>query len=198
MKLQVIVGTTRPSRVGHFVGHWAMELVSSHAKFDAELIDLVNWPLPFFQEGHNGEAPVPVAVAWMQKVAEADAYLVIAPEYNHGIPGVLKNALDYGFKSWRDKPVAFIGYSGDNSGGARGVEQARLNAVELAMAPIKLSIFMPHIYSRLSRDGSLHDDAAHERGHRVLDQLHWWADALAAARASAGASLKSEDAVMGI
>src|SRR5271170_4856853 len=131
LKLQVIVGSTRPARAADHVIPWVVERTSRHEAFETELLDLRDWPLPIFQE-HMGtlgdfvDIPYsePIIKQWNQKIAEADAYLLITPEYNHSVSAVLKNAIDSVFVSFafRNKPAAFIGYSGGVVGGARAVE----------------------------------------------------------------------------
>ena len=79
-----------------------------------------------------------MAQRWQKKIAELDGYIIVAAEYNRGPTGALKNALDYAYKEWNNKPVAFVGYGG--VGAARAVEQLRLNAIELQMAPIRAGV----------------------------------------------------------
>src|ERR1700691_6057395 len=100
-KLQVIVGSTRPTRSSDLVVPWVVSRASAHGGFDVEVIDLRDWPLPLFAEhlGSIGDISDPtysdpIVKAWNKKVGEADAYIFITPEYNHSIPGVLKNAID--------------------------------------------------------------------------------------------------------
>jgi NAD(P)H-dependent FMN reductase len=119
-------------------------------------------------------------------VAEADGYIIVSPEYNHGYPAVLKNAFDAIYPEWNNKPVGFVSYG--NAGGARAVEQLRLVAVELQMAPIKAAIHIPgHIFMAIVRPKE--GDPPHplaalkDQANAFLDQLVWWAQALKAARA---------------
>src|SRR5580692_5695544 len=127
-RLQVIVGSIRPERQVDPVARWAVGRAAARQEFDVETLDLRDWPLPMFAEGiqtigdfADPTYSAPIVKLWNQKVAEADAYVFITPEYNHSIPAVLKNAIDSVFVSFafRNKPVAFIGYSGGAVGGAR-------------------------------------------------------------------------------
>ena len=79
-----------------------------------------------------------MAQRWQKKVASLDGFIIVAAEYNRGPTASLKNALDYAYNEWNKKPVAFVGYGG--VGGARAVEQLRLNCVELQMAPIRVGV----------------------------------------------------------
>jgi NAD(P)H-dependent FMN reductase len=113
---------------------------------EAELLDLRDFPMPFFDE------PMSPAMAkenysnkivkkWAAEIKDGDAFIIVAPEYNHGYPGVLKNALESIFPEWGNKPVGFVGYS--NAGGARSIEQLRQVVIELQMHPIKSAIHIP-------------------------------------------------------
>ena len=84
----------------------------------------------------------PVVVKWREKIREADGFIICTPEYNHGYPAVLKNAIDYVYSVWGRKAVAFVSWGG--TGGARGVEQLRLVAVELDMVPIRWAVHIPN------------------------------------------------------
>jgi len=120
---------------------------------------------------------------WQAKLAEFDAFIVTAAEYNHGPTAVLKNALDYAYAEWSNKPVAFVGYGG--VGGSRAVEQLRLNVIELQMAPIRsaVHILFPD-YLAVVKDGMKLSELDHlnQTARQMLDQLAWWTAALKAAR----------------
>ena len=120
LKLQIIVGSTREGRHADAVLRWLLPVAKAHGAFDAEVLDLREWSLPFFQETlatigdfKNPTYSQPIVKKWNQKVSEGDAYLFITAEYNHSVPGVLKNAIDSVFLSFalRHKPAGFVGYS---------------------------------------------------------------------------------------
>lgn len=188
VKVKVILGSTRQNRFSEIPGQWMLELLESTPGVDAELLDLKDYEMPFFDEpispSAKSEPYKNEAVArWTGKVKEADAFVVIAPEYNHGYPAVLKNALDYVYQEWNNKPVAFVSYG--SAMGARSVEQLRLVAVELQMAPIRNAIHMPWATVEEGRK----DPAAalkpfEERAKGLVEQLLWWAKALKAGRAA--------------
>src|ERR1700691_168853 len=97
-KLQIIIGSTRPGRAADLVAPWVIETAKAHGDFEVETLDLRDWPLPMFQETletvsdfNDPTYSDPIVRSWNQKVKEADAYLVITPEYNHAVPAVLKN-----------------------------------------------------------------------------------------------------------
>jgi NAD(P)H-dependent FMN reductase len=124
-----------------------------------------------------------VARRWQKKVGEFDSFIFTAAEYNRGPTAVLKNALDYAYAEWSNKPVAFVGYGG--VGGARAVEQLRLHAIELQMAPIRsaVHILFPD-YLTVIKDGKPLSELEHlnQAARQMLDQLAWWTAALKAAR----------------
>jgi len=98
-------------------GKWIYEEAQKKDGVTAELIDLRNYPLPFYDEpmgpaGLQGKYSTEIATQWAKKVAEADAYIVATPEYNHGYPAVLKNALDYAYNEWNKKPIGFVSWGG--------------------------------------------------------------------------------------
>ncbi len=187
--IQVILGSTRQGRAGDKVAGWFMQHASTHPDFTAELVDLVGWPLPFF------DAPVPPAmqepqdpqtVAWSAKVSAADAYVLVTPEYNHGYPAVLKNALDHVVRAWRHKPVGFVGYGGPGAG-IRAVEQLRQVVIELEMVPSRHQVAIPNVYMAFDATGRLTSPAGPDRqAAAVLDELAIRSRSLSHARAATG------------
>lgn len=187
IKIQVILGSTRPNRQSEKVGKWVVEQISKNKEIETELIDLRDWSLPFYNEvsgllSLKTELSVEIAKKWQQKVKEADGYIIVTPEYNHGYSAVLKNALDYAYYEWHNKPIGFVAY-GAAVGGARAVEQLRLVAIELRMAPISEAIYIPLIWSAFDEKGNLKDeDSYNKRFDLLIEQLLWWTKALKAAR----------------
>jgi NAD(P)H-dependent FMN reductase len=184
--IQIILGSTRPQRHGEKVAHWINALAAQQREMKTELIDLRNWPLPFFQES----SPQPEIYAhelvrdWVQTVQAADAYIFVTPEYNRSFPAVLKNALDYGFDAWSNKPAAFVAYSGDITGGARAVEHLRQVAIALQMAPIREAIHIPVVWRQFDEQGWLVDPVITRKVQPFFSQLLWWSLALQQARHS--------------
>jgi NAD(P)H-dependent FMN reductase len=185
-KVAVVIGSVRPNRFGGHAAQWIEEMIRRRANFEVELLDLKDFPLPpFAEEASPLYAPSKdeVAKRWQRKVGEFDAFIFTAAEYNHGPAAVLKNALDYAYSEWNKKPVAFVGYGG--VGGARAVEQLRLHAIELQMAPIRsaVHILFPD-YLAVIKDGKRLSDLEHlnQAGAQMLDQLAWWTSALKDAR----------------
>ena len=192
-KLQIIVGSTRPTRAAERVFPWVAEHAIRSGNFDVEVLDLRDWNLPFFQE-HMGTIgdfadptySQPVVKAWNDKLSEGDAFLIITSEYNHSVPGELKNAIDNVFVSFalRNKPVAFVGYSGGIAAGTRAIEHLALIAVEAEAVPLRNTVLIPHVATAFGEDGQPVDPATSGALAIVLDDLAWWTNALAAARAN--------------
>jgi len=191
VKLQVIVGSTRPARAVDKVVPWVTRHAALHEAFETEVIDLRDWPLPMFGEhmGSIGDPrdpsySAPAVRQWNRKIAEADAYLVITPEYNHSVPGELKNAIDSVFVSFafRNKPMAMVGYSGGIGGAIRAIEHLTQIAVEVEAAPLRSTVILPFVDKAFSEDGEPADPATEVSLQILLEDLAWWATALRNAR----------------
>src|SRR6266480_3696365 len=130
MKIAVILGTTRKVRRGERVAKWLMPQLSKFEGINFELLDLRDYPLPFYAEDNSPDSlengySNETATKWAAKIGEADAFIIITAEYNHGPTAVLKNALDYVYKEWNQKPVGFVSYASGAAAGIRAVEQLR-------------------------------------------------------------------------
>ncbi len=144
--IHVIIGSTRENRFSEKPAQWIFDELKKRDGINAELVDLRDFPLPFFDAPKspiwtNKIYPHQIVTQWSEKVSEADAYIMVAPEYNHGYSAVLKNALDWLYPEWNHKAVGFVSYGG--VGGARAVEQLRQVAVELQMLPIRNGLHIP-------------------------------------------------------
>jgi NAD(P)H-dependent FMN reductase len=186
LKLGVILGSTRTGRFADRPGAWFVELAGKRTELAVELVDLRDYPLPFFDEPKSPfreASKHEAAVRWARKVGELDAFVFVTGEYNHGIPASLKNALDYVYAEWNRKPAGYVAYGA--AGGARGVEQLRMNLVELQVAPVRSAV---HIGRPEFIELLLHGKAFGEFPHleqtasAMLDDLIWWGRALRAAR----------------
>ena len=182
--IHIVLGSTREGRLGEPVTRWFASIAEQRDDLTCEVVDLRDWDLPFLA------TPVPPAMApptdpltrrWGAKVEEADGYVLVTPEYNHGYPAALKNALDHVFHPWRRKPVSFVGYGGP-AGGVRAVEQLRQVVVELEMVPLRHQVTIARAYMAFDEDGSLRDPWHDRDATRLLDELAWWAQALQTAR----------------
>lgn len=188
LNVKIILGSTRSVRFSEKPGQWIFEEAKKRKDLNVELLDLRDYPMPFFDEvetpGYKSKPYTHESVVrWTAKIAEADAFIVVTPEYNHGYPGVLKNALDYVYQEWNNKPIAFVTYG--SAMGARTVEQLRQVAIELQMAPIRNALHMPYDVLVASGKGVPVTEILApyaERANGLLEQLVWWGKALKTAR----------------
>lgn len=192
LKIKIILGSTRPKRFSEHPGRWILSLAKEVNDIDPELLDLRDYALPFYNEpvtpsdakdvGHEKE----VVRRWAGKIDEADGFIIVTPEYNHGYSAVLKNALDYAWYPWNKKPVAFVGYG--NAGGARSVEQLREVAVELEMVSVRRAVHIQNPWDLVDDDNTLKAGAldAHEKKAKaMLKELVEWANVLKGVREQA-------------
>jgi len=186
-KIAVVIGTTRETRFGEKPAQWIRDLAVKRGDMDVEILDLRDYPMPFFDEpASNAWMPSKneVAKRWQKKVAQFDGYIFVTAEYNHSVSAALKNALDYAYPEWNRKPAGYVGYGG--VGAVRAIEQLRLINVELKMAPMRTAV---HIaggdFMAVWQQGKDIAELAHlkKSAEEMLDELAWWATALKEARA---------------
>jgi NAD(P)H-dependent FMN reductase len=189
VRIALIIGSSRPNRFADAPARWIEQGATDRSDMTLETLDLRDWPLPYLEEpmppsATGGVYSSPACERWRHKLGEFDGFITLAAEYNHGPTAVLKNALDSAKTEWKDKPMAFVGYGG--VGGARAIEQLRLNVIELEMAPLQKAV---HIglepFLGVLTQGRALDDYPYLVKTRtsMFDQLVWWARALATARA---------------
>ncbi|WP_228001085.1 NADPH-dependent FMN reductase [Nocardia australiensis] len=185
-KIGIILGSTRPNRKGPQVAQWVMDTASQRGDAEFELIDLRDHPLPHLDEPMPpmfGPSVHAHTRAWAERIAPCDGFVVVTPEYNGGVPGVLKNAIDHLCREWTDKAVGFVSYG--VSGGARAVTQLRVVCGTLGMADVS-----PPVEVSLLTDFENHTTFTPRDHHvaalnKTLDQLIAWSAALAPLRAGA-------------
>ena len=190
-RIAVITGSTRDARWNHVPADWITARLQADGRMEAELLDLRDFDLPFFDEAaSNLWAPSqdPRAVRWQETLAEFDGYIFVVAEYNHSITGVLKNALDQAYKEWNRKPAGAVGYGG--VGAARAIEHLRGIAVELQMVPLRNAVhiaagtFMEvHPLGGQEKPLAEVENAIGGSADATIEELLWWAEATMAARA---------------
>ena len=151
MLIYIIVGSVREGRTAIKVANWVNDCIPSFELKDlsVEVVDLKQWDLPLFAGSHppaTGIYDQPKQQQWADKIALADAFILISPEYNHGYSPALKNALDYVGKEWQAKPAAFIGYGATN--GSRSISQIRQVASSLGMIDPNAILEIRDIFKR--------------------------------------------------
>jgi NAD(P)H-dependent FMN reductase len=190
--ISVIVGSTRQGRFSEKPAQWILQRLESRGGIETRLLDLREFPLPFFDQ------PVPPAMPgrppyanemvkkWTAEIARSDGFIFVTPEYNFGPPAVLKNALDWVYPEWNRKAVAFVSYG--SALGARSVQQLRETAIELQLAPVRSSVHIPvaTLWAHF-KGGDVEAGLAELEvpAKSMIDDLLWWSAALKAARATA-------------
>ena len=189
-RLNVIVASTRPGRVGHVIGDWFTGIATAHGAFDVHVVDLAELDLPFHDEPGQPVEGGPYlhehTRRWSETTDAADAFVFVMPEYNRGYSAPLKNALDFLYREWHYKPVGFVSY-GMTSAGLRAVEQIKPVVSTLKMTPVPEAVSI-HLRQALGTGGALMPTAAMEESARsMLDELRLMTDALATMRVATSA-----------
>jgi NAD(P)H-dependent FMN reductase len=190
--VSVIVGSTRQGRFSEKPAQWILQHLKKRAGVDARLLDLRDFPMPFFDEPMPPAMPDrppyenDVVKKWTVAIAKSDGFIFVTPEYNFGPSAVLKNALDWVYPEWNRKAVAFVSYGG--AAGARSVQQLRETAIELQLAPVRSSVHIPAttLWAHF-QGGNVAAGLAELEGPAgiMIDDLLWWTTALKTARATA-------------
>jgi NAD(P)H-dependent FMN reductase len=192
MKLQVIIGTSRPGRITPLLAQWVANEAKELPDTEVELVDLVDYPLPFLNESisprYNPDRHPDAAVQkWVSKIAEADAYIYVTPEYNHSIGGELKNAIDYLTFEMVHKPATAVAHG--TVGGARAIMHLKEILSESRATIVPLAVSFPgRVGEHIDEEGVLSEELkANPYGpattiKALLEDLKWYSDALSAAR----------------
>jgi NAD(P)H-dependent FMN reductase len=141
-RLMIIVGSVRPGRIGLPIATWVRERAEAHGGFDVDFVDLAELNLPFMDEPNHPslhQYTKPHTIAWGERVAAADAFLFVTPEYNHSYAPALKNAIDFLNSEWWRKPLWFVSYGGV-SGGTRGVVALTTSTSGLGLVKIGANV----------------------------------------------------------
>lgn len=185
-KIGIVIGSVRPNRFADHPTQWISEIAEKRADLEFEIVDLKDFPLPLFAEPMSpayGPSQNEVARKWRAKVDGLDGFIFVAAEYSRGPTASLKNAIDHAYKEWNRKPLGFVGYGG--VGGARAVEQLRLHAVELQMAPIRNAVHIVWADMAQVMQGTKKLEEFEHLNNAagiMLDELAWWARILKNAR----------------
>ncbi len=180
LRLGVIVGSTRQGRFGPTVARWFLTQAEQRSDMAPDLIDLADVDLP---SAHAAQ-PGPAVEAFTTRIERADAFVVVTPEYNHGYPASLKQAIDLAYDEWRAKPVGFVSYGG-RAGGLRAVEQLRQVFAELHTVTVRDTVSFHRAWGLFDDSGELREPVRFTAAAKtMLDELAWWALALRTARAA--------------
>lgn len=190
VKIGIILGSTRPNRNGEQVAKWVLDIASRRDDATFELVDLRDHPLPHLDE------PMPPSLGqyrhehtkqWAATIASFDGFVIVTPEYNHGIPGTLKNAIDFLYAEWNNKAVGFVSYGG--VGGVRAVEQLRLVAAELQMADVRQQVSLSLITEFENYSVFKPSDHTLRALDAMFDQVIAWSAAFAPLRSASAVAV---------
>src|SRR5258708_18116424 len=189
--ISVIVGSPRQGRFSEKPAQWILQQLQKHDGIEARLLDLRDFPMPFFDQALTpampGRAPYEneVVKRWTAEIATSDGFVFVTPEYNYGPSAVLRNAIDWVYPEWNRKAAGFVSYG--SVGGARGVQQLRESLVEVQMASCRSAVYIP-VPTLLAHyqgvDVSKGLAEVDRPANALIDDLLWWTAALKAARAA--------------
>jgi NAD(P)H-dependent FMN reductase len=179
IRTAIIIGSTRPGRKADAVAKWVFDIARKRTDAEFELVDIKDFNLPLLDE------PVPPSMGqyanahtrvWSAKIDSFDAFVFVTPEYNHSVPGALKNAVDYLFREWNNKAAGFVSYG--SAGGARAVEQWRLIMGELMVADVRAQVMLS-LFTDFENFTVFKPAAMHEKSvNTMLDQVIAWGTAM--------------------
>lgn len=198
IRLAVITGSTRPGRRGDLVATWVAETARHHlaqlaAPVSVDLVDLADFGLPLLAESAPamfGQYEHDYTRRWAATVGAFDGFIFVTPEYNHSLPAVLKNAIDYLFAEWNDKAAGIVSYG--VNGGTRAGEHLRQVLAEVKVATVRTHVALSMFDDFAIRDPLARGDFTPRENqaptvHRLLDELISWAGALQRVRSDAAA-----------
>lgn len=189
-KLDIILASTRPNRVGLPIAQWVETEAKTHGGFDEiELVDLAKVDLPFMNEPHHPRLGTYVhqhTRDWSATIDSADAFVFVMPEYNYGYSAVLKNAIDYLHNEWKYKPVGLVSYGGV-AAGTRAAQQIKQVVTTLKMTPLFEAVSIPFVHQLIDDDGNLTpNDIMAASAKDMFDELVRVSGALRQLRVQAG------------
>lgn len=178
LRTALVIASTREGRYAPVVAGFAASLLEQHDDIDLDVVDLVDADVP----AHFGRDLPAATVATIERLAQAEAFVIVTPEYNHSYPATLKQMIDLSGDVWRRKPVGFVSYGG-LSGGLRAVEHLRVVLAERHAATIRETVsFHSFPFDEQGMPDDL--DAATTAVQTMADDLVWWGTTLRAGRAA--------------
>lgn len=179
LKIAIIIGSTRPGRIGEAVGKWVYEQSKSRTDAEFELVDIVDYNLPLLDEPYPpmmNQYSKEHTKVWAKKIGEFDGYIFVTPEYNHSPCAALKNAIDYLNVEWNNKAAGFVSYGSE--GGARAVEHLRQVFGELRVATVRDQVLLS-LYTDFIDMNEFDPDPRHkEEAQLLFDSVISWSKAL--------------------
>ncbi len=168
--IPILLGTNRKVRQSEHVAKWVFEKMRERDEIETKLFDVRDFDLPREQYGTEIGHLFP---EWRDAIIRADGLVIVAPEYNHGYPGILKSVIDVLLKEYIHKAVAFVGVSAGPWGGTRVIESMVPMVRELGLAVTFSDLNFPMVASKFDEGGRLLDDGYEKRVNGFLDELVW-------------------------
>lgn len=190
LNIKVIMGSVRDRRFNEHATKWISDIAKKRDVLDVEVIDLKDWQFPFYTDAksssqyQNGDYPTDIRKNFAKKIAEADGFIFVTPEYNNSMSGVLKNAIDQVYAEWNNKAAAIVSYG--TTGGARASTQLRMAFPEMQIAGVRAGVYILAPWMLVDENNQLKAGAldTYEHGaNTILDQLTNWSKAFKAMRA---------------
>ena len=184
ISLKIIIASTRPGRKGVILADWILAKAKEHKEFDVEMIDLAAVNLPFLDEPHHPRLQQYTrqhTKDWSAKIAAAEAFIVVTPEYNHGYPATIKNAIDFLYHEWHHKPIGFVSYGGI-AGGIRSIQLLKPVLTALDMVPLTAAVNVPFFTKFIKDDKFVAGDDHNKMADGLFEELKKWSESLTSMR----------------
>ena len=183
LQIALIVGSTREHRLADRVAKWVAEAAQEMKEWSVTILDLKEFDLPVYHDetlpaAMHGSYSNEHVAKWSKAIHGADAFIFLTPEYNHSVPAALKNALDWLYPEWADKPAGLIGYSSSPIGAARAIEHLRNILATLAVPTVKTGLTIGRAQDVITEDGLCHDETLQKVLHTEFEQLDSWGRAM--------------------
>jgi NAD(P)H-dependent FMN reductase len=178
IRVAVVIGSVREGRFGPTAANWFVGEAQQRGDLQVDVIDLADVHLPMVLTAQPAPVAAQALAALTPRLAAADAFVIVTPEYNHSFPASLKNVIDWHLTQWQAKPVGFVSYGG-MAGGLRAVEQLRTVFAELHAVTIRDTVSFHNAWEKFGPDGQPKDSTGCTFAVKtMLDQLMWWGTAL--------------------
>ncbi|MGE5444934.1 MAG: NADPH-dependent FMN reductase [Ignavibacteriales bacterium] len=179
----MILGSTRRGRQSLKVARFVYERMRQYEQIGTEVLDLLEYNFPIMEERLRFRDDPPRLREFSEKIARADAVVIVTPEYNNGYPGVLKNSLDYLLPEYRRKPIAIVTVFGGGFGGLNCLAQLRLATLGMGAFPVPASLPVSRVQDSFDEDGNPRDPSYEKRAKAFIDEVLWFTEAIATQKA---------------
>ena len=183
--LRIIIGSTRPGRVGPSIAAWITERATEHGGFDVQVADLAELNLPMLDEPNHPRLRQYThqhTRNWSAVVDASDAFIFVTPEYNYGFNAALKNSIDYLFHEWHNKAAGIVSYGGV-AAGTRATQMLKQVLTALKIMPVPEAVNIPFVAQHLDEDRRFKStELIDASATAMLDEVLRWTESLAPLR----------------